>query len=214
MGRICPALEREATMSVLIAFLIIWIAAPGPITMLVIGRTRSQGIRAGIAVTSGVTATKSLILFFIVIVHQLNLSIVELSTSRVPKMISAGLIIVLGMHAGYKALKATSDGEHSQPVVSSSRNNIVQGMLVAVSGVPQAVVFYLILIPQTAAVGQLRNTVAAFGLTQLALTFLWYAAIACAISFVERWLQNPSVSRRFDFATAALMVGVGVNILV
>ena len=201
-------------MSVLIVFLIIWIVAPGPITVLMIDRTRSQGVVAGLTIAAGVTATTSLILLFVVIVHQLNLSIVQLSTSPVPRMISASLIIVLGIHAGFKALKSNKQNENDQPTPGKRRNNFAQGMFIAVSGIPQSVMFYLILIPQSTNPSQVRSIIAAFGISHIALTFIWYAAIACAVTYVQRWLQNPTISRRFDFATAALMVGVGVNILV
>ena len=207
-------------MSFLIVFLIIWVVAPGPIAFLTLNRARSQGMAAGIAIAVGAAITTGLIFGTVILVELLHVPIEQFSTSRVPQIFGALLIILLGVHAAYKAflspvncsdvplVKSKRCGENNQ-----LRHNIVQGMLIALSGVPQSIIFYIILIPQTVAVDQIQSVTVAFGFTKMAFTLCWYSGVAGMVAYAQNWLSSPKIGRRFDFATAFCMVGFGINIL-
>ena len=208
-------------MSVLIIFLIIWIVAPGPIAVLTLNRARSQGFAAGVAIATGAAIMTLLIFGIVLSVTLLNIPILQFSDSRAPQVFGAILIILLGLHA---AIKAFAPSNHTDAApregtlqannpLRGQRHNMTQGMLIATSGIPQSIIFYLVLIPQTAAPDEMQTLLIVFGLGKVLATLCWYSFIAGMVSLANRWLSNPQIGRRFDFATAFLMVGVGVNIL-
>ncbi|MEL7434344.1 MAG: LysE family transporter, partial [Chloroflexota bacterium] len=139
-------------MWLLITFITIWALSPGPVAVMTLHEARKKGTMAGVAVSAGATVTSALMVMMGLVVHLVGFSsILESDSTIIIERIGALSIIAMGMYAGYKSILSTFEQENSDVADVQPIGNFgfVQGMMVMATYIPQALVYYNLLIPQT-----------------------------------------------------------------
>ena len=90
----------------------------------------------------------------------------------------------------------------------------VQGMMVMATYIPQALIYYNIIVPQTIEPELIITAIIALGTLKVVLIFGWHSAIAFLASRVQSQVGNNRFGKAFEIATASLIVGLGINILI
>lgn len=188
----------------------ILVLIPGPVVMLVVARSLSDGIRSGLAAVAGaslgnaillIATAAGLIAFFAVLSE----------IFEVVRWAGAAYLIWLGI----KAWRAHGgQGMALEPVAKrSSRAVFLQGFLVAITN-PKALVFYLAFLPQFIDPHrpdgpQLLVMVA----TMVILGLLSDGAYALLAGRARGWLIAPGRRRLQSRITGTLLIGVGCGLL-
>ncbi len=80
--------------------------------------------------------------------------------------------------------------------------------------IPQALIYYNIIVPQTIEPELIITAIIALGTLKVVLIFGWHSAIAFLASRVQSQVGNNRFGKAFEIATASLIVGLGINILI
>lgn len=201
-------------MWLLITFITVWALSPGPVAVMTLHETRKYGLMAGIAVSTGATVTSALMVIAALIVQTVGISaIIEQDGMLVIERVGAFAIILMGLYAGYKSLWFNGPEVTKVTAESSTRYGFIQGMMVMGTYIPQALLYYNIIVPGTVETASIIPTIIVLGSLKLTMMFGWHSAIAFFASRTRRWAGHNRVGKFFEIATACLIVGLGVNIL-
>lgn len=197
-----------------IAYLVMSTLSPGPVTVLTIKNTTQHGRSAGTAVALGGAATTSLFIVLALLLsnnHWLN---VTLHTANIYQQVGAVFILIMGFITGYKSL-FTRDAVQETAV---SSNQLVKsffvGMGLMMPYLPQAILFYTVILPHHATVTNLSNLILFMGGLKVVLTVGWYTLLAAAAKSIHAWFFNARIQRILEFAVACFLVGIGLTLLV
>lgn len=201
-------------MWLLITFIIIWAISPGPVVVMTLHEARKNGLMAGIAVSGGAALTAALMVIMALFLHMAGFSaILDLDGMMIIERIGALGIIGMGLYAGYKSLMP-SDNTSKSDVDSNARFGFVQGMMVMATYIPQALVYYNVVVPQTIDPESIMTTIILLGSLKVALIFGWHAAIAFMATRTQKLVNTNRFGKFFEVATACLIIGLGINILI
>lgn len=202
-------------MYLLVLFLIIWTLSPGPVAALTLDRSKRHGQSAGIAVAVGATLSTALLLGAVIMTHLRGFDILlNEDTSSTVEGLGALLIVVMGLAVGYKALISTQGEEPTKSDFNPARRSFFHGMMMITASIPQSIIFYILLVPQSVPAAQVTAALISLGTLKILLMLVWHSALSMMVHRVHEWLDRPSLSRNLDFATASFLVLFGINILV
>ena len=148
----------------LITFVLIWAMAPGPVVTMTFQETRKNGRAAGIAVDADATVNALLLVALGILVHSASLSKIMASGQSV-WLQSAGVlgIILIGLYSGYKSLISVGRKKETLPESPSNQAGFIQGMLLMATHVPQILLFYNFMLPETVGIDNAMTTILALG---------------------------------------------------
>lgn len=201
-------------MWLLISFIVIWAISPGPVAVMTLHEARKNGRIAGIAVVSGATLTAGLMVVMGLFLHIAGFStILESDNMDLIEQVGAFGIISMGVYAGYKSLWANSTERTSNTPETNTNLGFVQGMMVMATYIPQALIFYTVIVPQTVEAQTIITTIIILGTLKTALIFGWHAAIAVMVTRTRIWTGSNRFGRFFEVVSACLLMVLGLNIL-
>lgn len=201
-------------MLLLITFILVWALSPGPVLIMTISETRKHGSWAGIAVAAGATVTSLLMVIAALCIHSTRFTeILNSGGVQIIERIGALMIIWFGVAAAYKSLWHTSVLSNSTDTNQYSRTGFVQGMLMMATYIPQALIFYNMIIPQTVGPTSTIMTILVVGSLKVILIFAWHAGAAVITTSTRKLLNSTRLEQGFGIASACLIMWMGVNIL-
>ncbi len=188
----------------------ILVLIPGPVVMLVVARSLSDGIRSGLAAVAGASLGNAILL----IATAAGLIAFFAVLSEIFEVVRwAGAVYLIWL--GIKAWRAHGgQGMALAPVAKrSSRAVFLQGFLVAITN-PKAIVFYIAFLPQfidphRPAGPQLLVMV----VTMVIMGLLSDGAYALLAGRARGWLIAPGRRRLQSRITGTLLIGVGCGLL-
>jgi len=191
---------------------------PGADTMLVIRNVMARGRAAGLQTTVGACSG----LFIHATLSALGLSAILIRSATafgVVKLVGAGYLVWLGVHALRQALRHTPEPDqlHGVAVVSATvarrgRRSFLEGFLSNVLN-PKVVMFYLAFLPQFMAPGDW-----VFGKSMLLATIhfvegvVWMSALTFSIARVRAWITQTRVRRTIEATTGVVLIGFGARL--
>jgi threonine/homoserine/homoserine lactone efflux protein len=200
-------------MSLFLAFLgvsLIVIVTPGPDTAITIRNTlfggRGGGIFTALGIACGQTiwavATSAGIVALLVAFAPLFLAI---------KYAGAAYLVYLGVRALRDAIRpAAITGEVDQvPARRLTRGAAFRQGLISDLGNPKMAVFFASLLPQFAPAHFLP--LLSLGSVFAAMTFLWLAGYAVAVTRAGDFLRRPKVRRAIEGVTGVSLIGLGLR---
>ncbi len=202
-------------MWLLITFIIVWALSPGPVAVMTIHESRKNGLMAGVAVSGGATITSIIMVIAALLLHLLGVStILESPDMMIIERIGALGIIFMGLYAGYKSLLAGKKESSSVDIEHCTKIGFAQGMMTMATYIPQALIFYNLIVPQTAESQAIVPTILALGSLKVVLIFGWHSGIALVATRAQGWFGNRNqFGKLLEVTTAALILGLGINIL-
>lgn len=203
-------------MTLLIAFITVWALSPGPVAVMTIHKTHKQGASAGLSVAAGATLTSLLMVIAALLVHIIGLDGAQSSPEfMIIERLGAVAIIAMGLYAGYKNLSPKQEQQDDKADTSSNnRASFTQGMLMMATYIPQAIIFYTVIVPQSSGLENITQIILGLGTLKVFLIWGWHSLIAIMATKAQRWLDNRFFAKGLDVATACLLVGLGINILI
>lgn len=202
-------------MWLLITFIAIWALSPGPVAVITLHETRKHGLMAGVAVSGGATLTATLMVIGALFIHAVGFSaILDSDGMIVIERIGAFGIILMGMYAGYKSLWASTNEAVTNNMEPNTKLGFIQGVMVMATYIPQALIYYNMIVPQTVDSEAIITTIIALGTLKVVLIFGWHAGIAFIASRTQNLVGSKRFGKVFEVVTACLIMGLGINILV
>lgn len=189
--------------------------SPGPVTVLTIHNTSKHGRLPGMAVALGGAVTTAV---FAAIALMLTtnsfLSEISINTATYFQQVSGVLILLMGLHAGYRSLFATHRQEKQLSHSSQVKQCFLTGFLLMLPHLPAAILFYTIILPQYANAADLTKMVLMMGILKIMMTVCWYSAISFAAKPIQRWLNHAKIQRALEFSVACFLVVISITILI
>ena len=189
------------------------IVAPGPDTALTVRNTMGGGRAGGIGTALGVSAGQ----LIWAVATSLGLVAVLLASEpvfRAVRLAGAAYLIWLGLHslrAAFGEHGPWSPGETTGGRLAL-RAAFVQGVVNNL-GNPKMAVFFASVLPQFTAPGQgMVSTLVLLGVVFSALTFVWLAAYATALTTAGRLLRATRLRRAIEAASGTVLIGLGVKV--
>lgn len=202
-------------MSLLITFIVLWALTPGPVTIMTIHKAKTEGARAGVSVATGATITAVFMVLIALLVHMLGFRVAGDTQGFVwVEQLGGMIILLMGLYAAYKAIRLPSESAKVAQSAAGKGMGVMQGIMLMATNTPQAVIFYTVIVPQAIDAELFTSMVMALGSLKVVLMFVWHAFVALMVNKAQALLSNRRVGKGLDFATACVMVGLGVNILV
>ena len=203
-------------MWLLITFITVWALSPGPVAVMTLHESRKLGLMAGVAVSAGASLTSLLMMLMGLLVHLIGFTaILDSSGMVIIERVGAIGIIGMGIYASYKSIWAmhteTNSPDNNPPF--ANKKGFVQGMMVMATYIPQALIYYNMIIPQTVESHTILSAILMLGVLKVALIFGWHSGIAYIATRSIRWGGNNRFGKVFEMATAGLMMLLGINIL-
>ena len=210
-------------MAVLPAFLLavtlIW-AAPGPAMLLVIRRAALRGARPALATVLGLGAG----LFVWAMLAALGLGAVVAASQvayDILRVTGAAFLVGVGLRALYWSwrFRGHHTQEDQQEFARHARRGgswgaFAEGVVVQLAN-PKIAVFILAFYPQFfPADAAILPTTAVLALAQVAAETGMYLPILAAVDRAGPWLQRPTVQRRLEAVSGAVLVGLGLRVAV
>lgn len=187
--------------------------SPGPVTVLTIHNTSRHGRLSGISVAlGGAAATILFVAIAFLLTTNRSLSHISINTANFFQQVSAILILMMGLHAGYRSLVGGQQPDNQLPQSSQRKQCFWAGFLLMLPHLPAAILFYTVILPQYAS--DLANMVLLMGLLKIMMTVCWYSALSFAAKPIQKWLNNVKIQRALEFGVACFLVITGITILV
>jgi threonine/homoserine/homoserine lactone efflux protein len=201
-------------MGVLITFIVVWALSPGPVAVMTIHKARTQGAGEGMAVAIGATITSAIMVAAALLVHLSDITtLLESDAVSLVEHLGALVIIGLGMRMGYTSI-ATDRTASQNMIQPEQKRGLVQGMMIMATYIPQALVFYNIIIPQTVSVETTVTAIMGLGLLKVLLILGWHVGIAQATVYATGRLQMGRFGQVMELAAGCLLAVIGINILI
>ncbi|MGW0908659.1 LysE family translocator [Streptomyces sp. NPDC002853] len=192
------------------AFLIAMV--PGPSTVVILRRAVVNGRRTGMATVLGNEC--GVLLWGLAAAFGLSAlllaSQIAYDTIRIT---GAAVLVWMGARALWQARRANQpDQESAVPAAVSLRRACWQGLVTNFAN-PKAGVFAVSFLPQFVPHGApVLPTLLAFSVIWAAVDLVWYLPVVWLAGRVRGVLQRPSVRRRMEQVSGALLIGLGVRL--
>lgn len=184
---------------------------PGTDTMYIVGRSISQGKKAGIYSVLGIS-TGALVHTFLAAIGLSAILATSAILFTVVKIIGAGYLIYLGI----RMLIQKSSSFHIKDTKSMSIKKIyTQGLLTNVTN-PKVALFFISFLPQFISVD---NSYGPLPFILLGLTFVmtgtvWCLTVAIFASFATKKLRNnPKIEFILNKLTGVIFIGLGIKLV-
>ena len=189
-------------MWLLVTYISIWAVSPGPVCVKTIQEARKHGSRAGVTIAMGASITAILMVIAGLVIHETELSkILDSSGVFVIEQVGAIGIILMGVYAGFKCMTATIDyGQEGEEQVAT-RAGLIQGMGVMAAGIPHALLFYNVIIPQTVELSDVTSTIIGLGGLKVMMIFGFHALVAIITGRSQQLVRNNRFKKIFDFSS-------------
>ncbi|MGB7338910.1 MAG: LysE family transporter [Phototrophicaceae bacterium] len=204
-------------MLLLITFITIWALSPGPIAVMTLHESRKNGFMAGMAFVSGATVTSALMVLAGLLIHTIGFSaILDSEGMVIIERVGAIGIILMGVYSAYKSLQVTNKSIETEDVQVSANNRIrfVQGMVIFATYIPQALLYYNMIVPQSVEPEAVVTSIILLGSLKVLMIFGWHAAIAFMATKTQNWTSNNRFGKVLEVSTAGLIMLLGINILI
>lgn len=185
---------------------------PGADTMYVLGRSVSQGRKAGVYSVFGIISGALIHTLFVacglsVILMKSMLAFNAIKIAGVAYLVYLGVRMFLD-----RSNPATSTGDGGQP--RHMRGVFMQGVLTSLMN-PKVSLFFLAFLPQFIAPGASGPIpFLLLGLTFCTTGMLWCLFVAYCSSFMTGWLKgNPRAMSLLNKLTGVMFIGLGLNLL-
>ncbi len=203
----------------LLAFLsvsIVVIVTPGPDTALTIRNALRGGRPGGVFTALGV-ATGQLLWALATSAGVVAILLASEPVFRGVKLAGAAYLVLLGARSLLAALRPPREAPEARgparPAALGAAAAYRQGLLNNL-GNPKMAVFFASILPQFAAPGQgMLSGLVLLGVVFSAITLVWLAGYAVAVSVLGRWLRGR-VRRAIDAIAGAVLVALGVRLAV
>jgi len=177
-----------------------------------IQEARKHGYLAGVSVSAGATVTSILMVLAGIIIHGAGFTAVFDSEGMlIIEKIGALGIISVGLYSGYKCLFNQSP-ETADNDVRTNKFGFMQGMTLMAAYIPQALLFYNVIVPQTIESGAIFKAIIALGTLKVILIFFWHSGIAF-VATRKNVVRSNRFGTIFEATLACLIMGMGINIL-
>lgn len=202
-------------MWLLITFITIWAISPGPVAVMTLHESRKHGLMAGVAVSAGATLTSALMVIMGLFVHTIGFSaILDSEGMTMIERVGAVGIILMGLYAAYKSLWSSDEKTSKDDVQNMNKIGFIQGMMVMATYIPQALIYYNMIVPQTVEPETVITAIIALGSLKVILIFGWHSGIAFVATRAQNWVGSKRFGKVFEIATAGLIMLLGINILI
>ncbi len=186
---------------------------PGADTMYILGRSISQGKKAGILSALGISAGS----LIHCIVAAFGLSVI-IATSAIAfgiiKYLGAGYLIVLGVKVLMKKSNKEFEFEKLNPKKTSNWNIFVSGILTNILN-PKVALFFLAFLPQFINANNTTNALPfiVLGLTFIATGTIWCLALAWfSAKLSSKIRKNYKIKTSLDKITGGIFIALGVKL--
>ena len=201
-------------MWLIVIYITVWTVSPGPVCIKTIQEVRKSGTKAGVTIATGSTITAVLMVLAGLAIYRLGFSaILDSSGVTMIEQVGAVAIILMGLYAAFKCFVSTSIEADDSAVEPSNRAGLLQGMGVMATGTPQAMLVYVVMIPQTVELSAVTSTILMLGSLNVAMVFCFYSLVAAITGRSQQMVRNNRFKSVFDFSLAAMLVGMGASIL-
>ena len=201
-------------MWLLITFILVWAFSPGPLTVVTVNESRKKGLKEGVAISAGAALMCSLMVLAAVIMHNAGFtSLFESSRMKLVEQIGALGIIGMGVFTGYKSL-LSQDKEAHEAIKPSKQLGFMKGFLMMGTYIPQALIFYGLIVPKTVDPQLLISIILVLGALKTVLMFGWHAIVSVLTTRAQQVLNNNSWGKVFERSAACMIILFGVRILV
>jgi threonine/homoserine/homoserine lactone efflux protein len=201
-------------MWLLTSIIIVWGVSPGPVTIMTVQNARKHGRRSGIAVACGATLVAALVTLAALFIENLGFR-EAIASNRLYFVEQAGAsgIVLMGLLAGYKTLWPVCQKNQITVRETGARRGFLQGMMIGATYLPQALVFFTMIVPETIGAGSATNAILFLGGLRVCLNLAYHSLIAMAATKAQGWLKNNRFEKWLELAASILMVGIGANVL-
>ena len=201
-------------MWLLIVFILVWAFAPGPLTVVTLHETRKHGFRAGVAISAGAGLTCALMVVAALAVHNAGLTgIFEADGMNLIERVGALGIIGVGVFSGYKGLRPAAE-EVAVSTNTKEQIGFLKGFMMMATYIPQALVFYGLIVPKTVDPQLLITVILGLGVLKTVLVFGWHTGVAFVTTRAQGWIDNNRMGKPLELSSACLIIVLGVKILV
>ncbi|MEM8858857.1 MAG: LysE family transporter [Chloroflexota bacterium] len=201
-------------MLLIVIYITVWTVSPGPVCIKTIQEVRNNGTKAGVTIAIGATITAVLMVLAGLVIYRLGLSaVLDSSGVTMIEQIGAVAVILMGLYAAFKCLVSTSAQSDDSAAESSNRAGLLQGMGVMATGIPQALLVYVVMIPQSVELSAVTTTILVLGSLNVAMVFFFYSLVATITGRSQQMVRSNRFKSVFDFSLAAMLVGMGASIL-
>jgi len=191
--------------------------APGATTILVTRSVITRGQNAGFSVilggTLGVYGHAALSAFGLSFILLQSLMLFNLI-----KFLGACYLIFLGLQTIWRAFRRQSDllsalnGENNSLNNQDGRKSFIEGLVTIVLS-PEALVFYMAVIPQFIRPGESVLWKSFLLATIHALVrFIWYAAFTLFLARMLAWLKRPFVQKGIELSSGLFLILFGIRL--
>ena len=202
-------------MWLLVTFILIWAFSPGPLTVVTLYESRKHGFKEGVGISAGAAFMCALMVLAALMIHSSGVtSVFESSSMKLIERMGALGIIGMGIFAAYKSLGIQTKEIRTEEPHSNSQIGFVKGFLMMATYIPQALVFYGLIVPQNVAPSMLIPVILSIGALKTFLMFGWHSVIALLTTRAEAWLSNNRWGTFLERSAAGLIIVLGIRILV
>jgi len=202
-------------MQLLTSMIILWGISPGPVTVATLLNARKHGRMAGVAVASGATLIAALVTVAALFIEGLGFrEAIESSRLSIFEQLGASGIVLMGLLAGYRTLWPTVRTHQTTNQYTNTNRGFLQGVMISATYIPQALVFFTIIVPQTVKVESATTAILFLGGLRVCLNLFYHSLIAIIATRADRWMSNNRFEKWLELSAATLMVGIGTNALV
>ncbi len=190
-------------------------ATPGPAMALILQRAGVHGFRAAIPTVLGLEMG----LFLWALAAGLGLAALVAASEVafwILRVVGAGVLIYLGwkaLRAGWR-LRERAGGQPmpAPPNPRSGSGAFIEALTVQLAN-PKAAFFLMAFYPQFLPTeGPVLSATIALGLLQVTVETLLYLGLAGAVGWATGWFSRVAVRRRLDYASGAVLVGLGLRV--
>jgi threonine/homoserine/homoserine lactone efflux protein len=211
-----PDVDIVASLPAFLLAVILISASPGPAMALILRRAALHGFRAAVPTVLGL----ELGLYVWALMAGAGLAALVAASQAaylVLRVVGAAVLIYLGVQAWRAAWRdrGTAPAESPEPQPQPARKArwaFGEGFVVMLAN-PKAAVFMFAFYPQFVPAGRpLLATTAVLAVAQVALEIVFYLSLAAAVGRARSWFARPTVRRRLNAVSGAVLVALGLRI--
>ena len=192
-------------------------ATPGPAMALILQRAGTRGFRAAIPTVLGIEVG----LFIWALAAGAGLAALVAASEVafwILRVLGAGFLIYLGvraLRAGWR-LRVREGVEilPAPPVMRGHGGAFLEALVVQLAN-PKAAIFLIAFYPQfLPRSGPVLAPTITLGLIQVSVETVLYLGLAAAVGRASAWFSTTRVRRRLDYASGAVLIGLGLRVAV
>ena len=197
-----------------LTYLLLSTLTPGPVTIMTIRTTALYGRRAGLAVALGGAATAALFVAVSLTMTRFDVVGQPLHAGNYYQQGGALFFLMLGLISGYKVLASRQVSHSTGAKPDRLLASFFTGMGLMAPYLPQAVLFYTVILPQHTLTGELASDILLVGTLKIGLTIGWYSLLAQAAQSIQTWFFHQHTQRVVESVAACLLLVISITMLI